>query len=411
MPVTKLEPTARTRQSEGGPAKRIRMAVVTNFAPHYRVKMFEILASLTDLECLFHSDGGEWYWQRAHGVKKGGFSARYLPGFWFAGARIVPTLLTELLSGKRFDVIVKCINDRFALPVTYLAARLRRTPFILWTGVWCRLGTHSQRLLFPLTRYLYRHADALTAYGEHVRQYLINEGVPFERIFLAPQAVDNSFYRRAIPLTEQLELRRSLKIPESAKVILYLGRLEPIKGIESLVEAFAALRGEDSILVLCGTGSLDGALRKLTAEKGIAGRVRFAGYVPPAEAVSYYSIAWTGVLPSVTMPTGRETWGLVINEAFNQGVPMIATTAVGAAAGGLVRHGANGFIVPEGDSGALAGALEKILPDASLRHELGRAARRDVLEWTHERQAQGFRDAAEYAIGRRAGAQSPGGKE
>ena len=398
MPATRFEPAP--AQAEAPQPKRLRVAMVTNFAPHYRVKMFEALAALTDLECFFHSDGGEWYWQKAHGVNTGGFRARYLPGFWLGGARVVPTLLAELLRAPRFDAVVKCINDRFALPVTYLAASLRRAPFILWTGVWCRIGTPSQRLLFPLTRYLYRHAGAIVAYGEHVRQYLIGEGVPAERIFLAPQAVDNGFYRRAVPLAEQLALRASLEIPEAAKVVLYLGRLEPIKGIETLIEAFASLRGEDAVLVLCGTGSLESALRKLAEAKGIAARVRFAGYVAPADAVRYYGIAWTGVLPSVTMPTGRETWGLVINEAFNQGVPMIATTAVGAAAGGLVRHGVNGFVVPEGDPRAIGAALERILPDAQLRHELGRAARRDVLEWNHQRQAEGFRAAVEYALDR-----------
>ena len=78
------------------------------------------------------------------------------------------------------------------------------------------------------------------------------------------------------------------------------------------------------------------------------------GYVSPEEALTYYATADLFVLPSVTMPTGKEPWGLVVNEAMNQGLPVVATEAVGAAAGGLVQAGVNGFIVPERDSEALA---------------------------------------------------------
>jgi glycosyltransferase involved in cell wall biosynthesis len=63
------------------------------------------------------------------------------------------------------------------------------------------------------------------------------------------------------------------------------------------------------------------------------------------------------VLPSIATRTFREPWGLVVNEAMNRGLAVIATDAVGAAAGGLVRDGHNGLIVPAGDSAALAGSL------------------------------------------------------
>jgi glycosyltransferase involved in cell wall biosynthesis len=378
----------------------MRVAFVTNFVPHYRVKMFEALASMCDLRCFLYSDGGEWYWQRAHGVQRGDFAFEYLPGFWLGRVRIAPRLPGELLGG-RYDVYIKCINDRFAVPVTFLAARLRRAPFILWTGVWRRLDTPLHRLIFPVTRFLYRHSDAIVAYGEHVRQYLIGEGVDPRRIFLAPQAVDNAHYGRAVPNEERKALRARLDISEDSRIVLYLGRLEPVKGVEYLLRAFAASRREGVALVLCGAGSLESELRALASELGIDARVRFAGYVPPAEAVCYYSAAWAVVLPSVTVPAGRETWGLVANEAFNQGVPMIATQAVGAVAGGLVRHNRNGLVTPERDVAALSAALDRILGEPGLRDELGRHARQDVLSWTQQRMAEGFRDAATFALGRR----------
>ena len=65
-------------------------------------------------------------------------------------------------------------------------------------------------------------------------------------------------------------------------------------------------------------------------QAGIADRIRFAGYVHYNETVHYYAISWVYVLPSVTTPVFKEPWGLVVNEAFNPGVPVIASEAVGA---------------------------------------------------------------------------------
>jgi glycosyltransferase involved in cell wall biosynthesis len=377
-----------------------RVVFVSNFVPHYRIGMFEALAEMCDLDCYFYSDGGEWYWQRAQGVNRGNFRCEYLSGFWLGRVRIAPRLVTALLAGSH-DVFIKCINDRFAVPVTYLAARLHGAPFVLWTGVWCRLTTPLQRLLFPLTRHLYRNADAIVAYGGHVRRYLISEGVEPDRIFLAPQAVDSAHYRQAVPESVQEELRKSLGITAGKKLLLYVGRLEPVKGLEYLLDGLALCGRSDGVLALCGTGTLESALRRRAERLGIADRVLFTGRVPTADTVRYYSIAWAVMLPSVTTPGGRETWGLVANEAFNQGVPLIASDAVGAVAGGLVRHLHTGLVTPERDPAALGAAIDRVLSDTALRNEMGENARREIVGWTQTRMAQGFRDAASFALDRR----------
>jgi glycosyltransferase involved in cell wall biosynthesis len=86
----------------------------------------------------------------------------------------------------------------------------------------------------------------------------------------------------------------------------------------------------------------------------------------------------------------------VINEAFNQGVPVIASDAVGAAAGGFVRDGFNGYIVPEQNSLELSIALQRILEDESLRDRLSNAARQTVAQWDNERMVAGFLDAIRF---------------
>ncbi|MDQ7030855.1 MAG: glycosyltransferase [Ardenticatenia bacterium] len=202
-----------------------KFAFVTTFCPHHRQKTFELLAQHYNLDFYFFSAGDEWYWQQEHGVRAGDFHYEYLPGFRLGRTRITPTLPWKLWRGD-YDVYIKCINGRFALPITYLIARLRRRPFILWTGIWMRLRTPIHRLLFPFTRYIYHHADAIVVYGEHVKRYLMSEDVPPERIFVAAHAVDNDAYSREVSEAETAALRRKLGIAPTQKVVLYLGRLE-----------------------------------------------------------------------------------------------------------------------------------------------------------------------------------------
>lgn len=375
-----------------------RIAFVTNFCPHYRVRTFETLAQYHDVDYFFFSAGDDWYWQQQHGVRTGAFRYCYLTGWRFGRTRITPTLLFKLWAG-RYDAYVKCINGRFALPITYLAARLSRRPFILWTGVWMRLGSPAHRLLYPVTHYLYRHADAVVVYGDHIKRFLEAEGVASERIFVAHHAVDNAVYARRVEPAEIRALRQKLQIGDDQKVVLYLGRLEEEKGLPHLLKAFASLEHPRATLVLAGAGSERQRLEHIAQELGIASRVRFTGYVDPLETAAYYALAWTYVLPSITTPMLKETWGLVVNEAFNQGLPVIATDAVGAAAGGLVRHSVTGFVVPEGDDVSLSHAIGKLLDDEPLRERMSQHARKAVAVQDNERMVMGFRRAIASVLG------------
>ena len=374
-----------------------RLAFVTNICPHYRVRTFETLAAHHDVDYYFFSAGDDWYWMQAHGARSGDFRYRYLPGFRIFGTRITLTLPLALWRSG-YDAYIKCINGRFALPVTYLAARLAGRPFILWTGIWMRLQTPAHRLLFPVTRYVYRHADAVVVYGDHVKRFLEAEGVASERVFVAPHAVDNAAYNRVVGAEEQIALRQKLTIDATAKVVLYVGRLEVGKGLPILLDAFAALKQGDAVLVLVGEGSDRAQLEHMAHTLGIADRVRFAGYVDPPGTVVCYALASVHVLPSITTRVFKEPWGLVVNEAFNQGVPVVATEAVGAAAGGLVRHGINGYVVPERDTAALAHALARILDDQTLRKTMGDNARSGIVDWNNDRMVLGFRQAIAYVL-------------
>lgn len=379
---------------------KLNIAFVTNFCPYYRVKTFETLAKYHNVDYFFFSAGNEWYWQQQNGIRSGNFHFEYLRGVSVGKTRITPDLPGKLLSGG-YDVYIKCINGRFALPITYLISRLRRKPFILWTGIWMRLKTPSQRMIFPATRFVYRHANAVVVYGEHVKQYLIGEGVREERIFVASQAVENDVYNRFITVEERIALKQKLNISEEKKIILYLGRLEEAKGLSYLLDAFVSLKRQDCILVFAGSGEYRHQLENQVVERDVIAQVRFADYIQPEQASLYYASANVFVLPSITTNIFKEPWGLVINEAFNQGLPVITTEAVGAAAGGFVKNGINGLIVKERDTSGLAQALQKILDDPQKREDFGKNARSTVALWDNEHMVLGFRQAIDYVTTKR----------
>lgn len=394
-------------QDAAANAQAIGVCFVSNFNTFYLQPVYETLAAQPDLEVdyYFYSKGGEKYWLPEHGVTSAD-KQTYLGGFSIFGTRITLGLFPILFRGGH-DVYVKCVNGRFALPVTYLAARLMRRPFVLWTELWTRYTTPGQRLGWPVARHIYRHADAVVATGEHVKDYLIGEGVDADRVTVVPFSVDNALFSSEIAERDKSALRRQLGIDPAASIVLYLGRFGVEKGIDDLLHAFAAdirdAADADTVLVMAGAGPEEALLQDLARSLGIADRVRWPGYVQASETVGYYAISDVMVLASVELPFYKETWGLTVNEAMNQGVAVIVSDKVGASAGGLVLDGDTGLIVPERDPAALSRALRRVLGDEALRRALSEAARVRVAQWTQAKMAMGFASAIRQAVARKSG--------
>jgi glycosyltransferase involved in cell wall biosynthesis len=298
-----------------------------------------------------------------------------------------------------YDCVVVSLVGRSTLLAAVAAARLARRPLVLWVGIWDHPSTAFHRLSRPLARRLYSTADALIVYGPHVARYLAAESRRTEGIFEVPQAVDNQFFRRPVDRAHVGKLRAAFG-PGSAPVGCFVGRLEREKGLDTLLNALA-LTATEQKLVLVGSGSLEPDLRALARALGISDRIQFTGQVAQQTLPTYLQTVDFLVLPSVTTSRSKETWGLVVNEAMNSGLPVIATDAVGAAAGGLVVDGETGRVVPEGDPVALAAAMDELAKDKSKRVRLGATGAKRVLRWNFDAAADAFERAICSAIERK----------
>ncbi len=333
--------------------------LVTNHVPPERAGAFAALHARVGIELALF--GGRSTHATA-GVGDPGVPHRH------ASAREV----YALAASGRYDAVIAGTAGRAALPAAYAGARRGRVPFVLWTALWAPLTSPALLPSVPLLAHLYRNADAVVTYGEHVSAYVRARGA--RDVFVAPQAVDNAWW--SAPAGER----------DSPFLAVFVGRGAREKGIAVLAEAWR-LGGRDSTLVLVGP------------ERAPLGEA--VGPQPPDVVRNFYARAGVVLIPSIPTPDFREPWGLVANEAMNQAVPIIASDAVGAAAGGLVRDERNGLVVPAGDAAALAAAITRVRDDSVLRDTLGANARRDVAAFTFESFASGFETALRAASDRR----------
>jgi glycosyltransferase involved in cell wall biosynthesis len=368
----------------------MKLALVTNVCTHYRRPLYESVAERFDADFYFTSRGREWY---------RGSSASVETGALHAVSEGRPLPLARALTRGSYDCIVANLVGRTTLLAAVAAARLARRPLVLWVGIWHHPTTAFHRLTRPLASKLYRAADALIVYGPHVSRFVAAESGRTEGIFEAPQSVDNEFFRRRVAQAELGKLRTAFGIG-GAPMGCFVGRLEREKGLEELLHAVALTVSEQKLL-LVGTGSLVPDLRALAASLGIADRVLFAGHVPQETLPVYLQSADFLVLPSVTTSRFKEPWGLVVNEAMNSRLPVIATDAVGAAAGGLVVDKETGRVVSEGDRVALASAMDELAIDETECMRLGTRGAERVLRWSFDAAADVLERAVLAAVERK----------
>ena len=170
----------------------------------------------------------------------------------------------------------------------------------------------------------------------------------------------------------------------------------PEKGLDGLVRAAARLADLNPVVAVAGTGPLGEPLVAQARASGVD--LRLLGGLPPEQMPPLYAAADVFVMPSVTTPQVREPWGLGVNEAHCQSVPVVVSDAVGAAAGRLVVHNETGLIVPERDDEALAAALRRVLTDRAFADSLAAAGHLRVKATNFEAMVRSFKAAIDYAV-------------
>lgn len=176
------------------------------------------------------------------------------------------------------------------------------------------------------------------------------------------------------------------------KVILFVGRLEEVKGVEYLIDSMQYI---DAKLVIVGTGSLENKLKKHAEAYG--DKICFMGAKTHAELRGIYPSADVFVMSSVTTKDGaKEGFGLVMLEAMASGVPVVAFNSGGIAQ--LIEHGKNGLLCEEKDVKALSSNIQKVLYDNEIRSILVENGNKTVKEYDYKEIARKYSEIYMSAI-------------
>jgi glycosyltransferase involved in cell wall biosynthesis len=264
-----------------------------------------------------------------------------------------------------------------------------------WQAIWAcwQLGVkvlvrsdshlHTPRMLPTriLKPFLYRRFiprfDGCLAVGKWSREYFLRYGAKSEHLFVVPHAVDNAFFQsQTFGLTpRRAELRRKWNLEPHASVFAFAGKfitrkrpMDFIKAIRGVVQSNPNVQG-----LMIGDGPLRTVCEEYVRTHQLP--VRFSGFLNQSEIATGYVACDALVLPS----DGRETWGLVVNEAMACGRPCIVSDQAGCGPD-LIVEGQTGAIVPFGNTKLLSQMMSQMAGDPVRLQRMGIEANKKIQE-------------------------------
>jgi glycosyltransferase involved in cell wall biosynthesis len=199
---------------------------------------------------------------------------------------------------------------------------------------------------------------------------------PWEKVWIIPNAVDVSKFQVSV---DRNAVRARYNVGPNEKLVLYVGRLVPQKGVEFLIQAVPRIDGRfgDAKFVIVGDGWLRGHLEALANQMGQRWRINFTGFIPDSELIALMRSADVLIIPSVYEP-----FGIVALEGMAAGVPVVASQVGGLAE--VVEHDKTGEYVYMRNPESIAWGVERVLSNpahAAWLVKNGREAVERVYSW------------------------------
>jgi glycosyltransferase involved in cell wall biosynthesis len=370
-----------------------RVVLITEIIAPYRVPVFNALARQPgiDLHVIFLAETDPT--QRQWLVPKADiqFSYEVLPSWRrriYGHNILLNRGIAESLLRASADAIVCGGYNYFASWEALRRGKRNAKPFLLWVESTAQDNRSGSIFLETLKLRFMRQCDAFVVPGKSSFEYLRSYDLPEERIFPAPNAVDNAFFSHVASVACQGPgvHREAFQLPE--RYFLFAGRLEPEKGIFDLLDAYVVLPVEvrsEVGLVFVGDGSARSELER-QAKAANSDSIRIIGFLQREQLAILYGLAETFVFPTHT-----DRWGLVVNEAMACGLPIICSEAAGCAAD-LVDD-ANGRLVAARDVTRLSAAMNEVARDPQFRWAMGQRSVEKIQRYSPQDCAAGIANA------------------
>ncbi len=294
--------------------------------------------------------------------------------------------LTDALDAHAPRVVVTMGYDSFAFWQAGWWARRNGAARVLYFGSTAFSSRTRDGVIQAMRRRFVHDTDAFLAYGSWARDYLLSLGARWDDIFLGMNTVDVKSFARITDRATPIERRRSHEL-------LYIGQLIARKGVDTVVKALYRLPHRDFRLHVVGNGPDEEFLRRLVESRDMQENVVFHGYKQKNELAAFFAGCDT-----LVMPSHREVWGLVVNEALAAGLFVVAGQQAGCVPD-LIKPGVNGLTVDTKDEAHMAEVLERAMGVTKNRAEI----RESVMKYTPEHTGSELIRAIAHARDKRAG--------
>ena len=370
-----------------------KIVIVTNIISPYRIPLFNRLHESDDLQLKVvalaeKEENREWQIAK----KQIKFDYVVLLGFHkFIWRKELPIHLnwglTRVFRRYRPDVVITSGYDTLTYWEAFLYCKAFNRKYILWNGTTLLSTGTTGGLIGHMKRLVIKGADRYVTYGTKAAEYLEYMGALRDRIHVGLNTVDMEWYREKVceaRSTASFERERA-KYPEF--LVLYVGQLIERKGVKQLLKALDKLRDSDIGLLIIGTGPQEEEFRQFCRAQNLH-NVFFKGFQQQERLPHYYAMADIFILPSF-----KEVWGLVVNEALASGLYVLCSDRAGAVYD-LIKEGWNGRTFNPYDVDRLAELIREIkeqIEESRARREA--ISEHACREFGIEHSAKAFLDA------------------
>lgn len=382
--------------------KKLKVLLITNIIPPYRIALYKYIyqAEHFDLKLIALAESeANREWQIAKDQIK--INYKVLPGIHklIRSKEITIHLnwgLWKAILRYKPDIVITSGYDTFAYWAAFLYCKLFKKKYILWNSTTLLSTGRINGFIDQMKQIIIRGADRYIAYGTKAAEYLIHKGTSKEHIRVGINTVDMNWFRKKTKEYYQDENLRKERSRYPKLLMLYVGQLINRKGISQLLKALNELRDPNVGLLIVGSGPQGKELKQFCEDQKLE-NVYFEGFQQQEALLRYYALADVLILPSF-----KEVWGLVVNEALASGLYVLCSDRAGVAYD-LIKEGWNGILFNPHNIEELIILIRKAKEQIEdLRARRDAISKHACHEFSIERSAKAFSNAVEAVISNKA---------
>lgn len=332
--------------------------LIMNIITPYNIPVYNYTASeLKNFEIYFLTvSESNRQWQILEGIK---FKYKIFSGLhWYIskmdwGIHLNFGILFSLIK-DRPDVVIVGGYDAIAYWLGLLYCKIFKKKFVLWSGTTLLSSRAKKGMIGFLKKLFIKSTDAYLSYGTKAKEYLEYFGADSKKIINGYNTVDIDYFRQEVSKWRRGKEYKGIREKYPKHLFLFVGQLIPRKGVIKVLEALKELKNKNIGLLIIGSGPERDRLKSYCQTNNLK-NVFFEGDKQKKELIKYYALADILILPSL-----REVWGLVVNEALASGLFVLSSKYAGVTYD-LVKEGENGFVIDPYDVENLKNRIKQSL--------------------------------------------------